>query len=71
MGRKWYRIVGLTQELVEAWNSDLRDDILIWNEGEDIEARICLTWPEAVRMKFQMMRNNINKPYLLRLVKDC
>ena len=70
MGRKWYRIVGLTQELVEAWNSDLRDDILIWKEGEDIEARIRLTWPEAVRMKFQMMRNNINKPYLLRLVKD-
>lgn len=60
---KWYKIVGLSEELAENWKEDLRDDIIVWKEGNDVEARIRLNLIEALRMAYLMRKNNKEQPY--------
>lgn len=60
---KWYKIVGLSEELAENWKEDLRDDIIVWKEGNDVEVRIRLNLIEALRMAYLMRKNNKEQPY--------
>lgn len=69
MFRKWYKIVGLTHELKEAWAKDLRKDIVIWEENGNVEARIRLNPIEAIRMERSMRNNNKQQSnYKLQLI---
>ena len=63
MFEKWYKIVGLTSELVVEWKDELRDDIIIWEENGNIEARIKLNPVEAIRMERKIRNNNKQQPY--------
>lgn len=60
---KWYKIVGLSEELVNNWKEDLRKDIVIWKENDGIEARINLNPIEAAQMTYLMRKNNKEQPY--------
>ena len=68
---KWYKITGITDELLEAWKSELRDDLIVYrDEYEQAQIRIRLTWLEALKMRFDMLLNNMRQPYCLQLVKE-
>lgn len=63
MFEKWYKIEGITVELYNTWNKDLRKDIVIWIENNKLEARIKLGWFQAIRFKRSMSRNNKKQTY--------
>lgn len=63
MFEKWYKIVGLTKELAENWKGELRQDIIVWEENGNIEARIKLNPVEAIRMERLMKKNNKQQSY--------
>lgn len=63
MFEKWYKIVGLTKELAENWKGELRQDIIVWEENGNIEARIKLNPVEAIRMGRLMKKNNKQQSY--------
>lgn len=60
---KWYKIVGLTDELFEVWKNDLRKDVIIWKENGNIEARINLNPIQAIHMERLINKNNKQQPY--------
>lgn len=62
---RWYEIVGISKDMYRAWKDDLRQDILIWEEDDKVQARIRLTWFEALVLRYKMKRD----PYGLRLNK--
>lgn len=70
MEGKWYRITGISKEQYELWKDDLREDILVWRAGENMDLRIRLTWFQAIRMKLAMLRINMKNPIRLQLKKD-
>ena len=63
MFEKWYKIVGLTKELYEGWKDEMRQDIIVWEENGNIEARIRLHPFEAIYMNNLMEKNNKQQPY--------
>lgn len=63
MFERWYKINGITHELLESWSDELRKDIIVWEENNRVEARIRLNLIEAVRMRRLMKRNNEEQPY--------
>lgn len=63
MFEKWYKIVGLTKELAENWKGELRQDIIVWEENGNIEARIKLNPVEAIHMERLMKKNNKQQSY--------
>lgn len=67
VGRRKYKILGMTPELLEAWSSDLRTDIIVWQHNGEVQARIYLTRLEAFLMNIRMKFNNMKQPYALRL----
>ena len=70
MFRHWYEIIGITPELLEMWKSNMREDIITWEEGGVVHARITLSLIEAIWMQFQMERNNKQQNnYQLQLVR--
>lgn len=69
MFEKWYKIVGLTRELYESWKEDLREDIIVYEENGNIEARILLNPFEAIHLNLLMEDNNKKQnDYKLELV---
>lgn len=71
MFEKWYKIVGLSKELANNWKSELREDIIVWEENDKLEARIRLNPIEAIRMDYLMKVNNKQQPYYrLQLVPE-
>ena len=66
---KWYKILGVSNELLEIWKDDLREDIVVWKKNDDVHLRIRLNWFEAFRMRLAMRRINLKQPVALRLVK--
>lgn len=69
MFEKWYKIVGLTRELYESWKEDLREDIIVYEENGNVEARILLNPFEAIRLNLLMEDNNKKQnDYKLELV---
>lgn len=70
MGRRWYKITGITNKLYEDWKDDLRKDIIVYKENDEWQFRMCLTWFEAFCMRFRMIRTNLNNPCVLRLERD-
>lgn len=67
---KWYKIKGISNEMLDSWRKDLREDILVWQKNGEVYARIRLTVFEAFVMRIQMMCWNLNHPSLLKLEKD-
>ena len=63
MFEKWYKIVGLSKELATNWKNELREDIIVWEENDKLEARIRLNPIEAIRMDYLMKVNNKQQPY--------
>ena len=63
MFERWYKITGLTHELLEKWKGDLREDVIVWEENSNVEARIRLNTIEAIRMRKLMKRNNQEQEY--------
>lgn len=63
MFEKWYKIEGLTNELAYVWKDELRQDVIVWEENGNIEARIRLGIIEANIMKYHMRQNNKQQPY--------
>lgn len=63
MFEKWYKIVGLTEGLVNDWQNELREDLIIWKENDNLEARIRLNPIEAIRMGRDMKNYNKQQPY--------
>ena len=63
MFERWYKINGITHELLESWSDELRKDIIVWEESNRVEARIRLNPIEAARMRHLMKRNNEEQPY--------
>lgn len=63
MFEKWYKIEGLTNELAYVWKDELRQDVIVWEENGNIEARIRLGIIEANVMKYYMRQNNKQQPY--------
>lgn len=69
MFEKWYKILGLTRELYESWKEDLREDIIVYEENGNIEARILLNPFEAIYLNILMEDNNKKQnDYKLELV---
>lgn len=66
---KWYKILGISKDLLEAWKDDLREDVVVWEKNDDVHIRIRLNWLEAIHMRLSMMRINLKQPVALRLVK--
>lgn len=66
---KWYRIKGFTNEMIEAWSTTLRDDIVVKNEDGKIDVKIKLTWVEMISMKIKMVLCNMKTPYVFQLEK--
>ena len=64
MFERWYKIEGITHELLEAWGDGLREDLVIYedNYGE-IHTRIKLNPIEAFRMNRSIKSNNYGQPY--------
>lgn len=71
MFESWYKITGLTKELLGAWGDYLRRDLIVWIEDNDvIQARIRLNPIEAFNMSRRMKRNNETQTYYnLQLIK--
>lgn len=71
MFESWYKITGLTKELLGAWGDYLRSDIIVWiGDNNVIQARIRLNPIEAFNMSRRMKRNNEAQPYYnLQLIK--
>lgn len=71
MFKSWYKITGLTKELLGAWGDYLRRDLIVWIEDNDvIQARIRLNPIEAFNMSRRMKRNNETQTYYnLQLIK--
>lgn len=67
---KWYKITGITDKLYEDWKDDLRSDIIVYNENDEWQFRMCLTWFEAICMRIRMIRTNLNNPCVLKLERD-
>ena len=64
MFERWYKITGLTKELLTGWDKDLRKDIIIWIEDNNVvQARIRLNPIEAFCMRRRMERNNEEQSY--------
>ena len=69
MFERWYKITGLTHELLVNWEEDLRKDIIVWEENNNVEARIKLNPIEAIRIERLMKEdNNKQEYYKLQLV---
>lgn len=71
MFESWYKITGLTKELLGAWGDYLRRDLIVWIEDNDVvQARIRLNPIEAFNMSRRMKRNNETQTYYnLQLIK--
>lgn len=71
MFESWYKITGLTKELLGSWGDYLRSDIIVWiGDNDVIQARIRLNPIEAFHMSRRMKRNNEAQPYYnLQLIK--
>lgn len=63
MFEKWYKIAGLTKELADNWKDEFREDVIIWEENDKVEARIRLNPIEAIRIGKLMRQNNKQQPY--------
>lgn len=62
MFERWYKIMGITPAMLEAWGDDMRKDIIFYeNEEGMVEAHIQLSLIEALWVKYQMYRNNKQK----------
>lgn len=66
---KWYKITGFTKELIESWKNDLREDVIVLTEDNDVSLRIRLNWFQAIRMKQAIRKFNVHNPLLLQLEK--
>lgn len=70
MFERWYKIKGITKELFENWKNELRTDIITWEDGDGIEARIRLNWIEAKILEYRIkLNNNRQSYYRLRLIR--
>lgn len=71
MFESWYKITGLTKELLGSWGDYLRSDIIVWiGDNNVVHARIRLNPIEAFNMSRRMKRNNEAQPYYnLQLIK--
>lgn len=64
---KWYKITGISKEVFESWKDNLRDDVIAWTKGDEINLRIRLNWFEAFRMRMCMRKINLHNPIVLGL----
>jgi hypothetical protein len=65
--KKLYGVFGITSEMWNAWKGQLRDDLMVWFENNEIEARLKLTREEAKLAKQQIKEFNSNGAYNLQL----
>ena len=70
MKKRWYKIMGVSMDMLEAWQEDLREDILVWVKNDEVSLRIRLTWFQAICMRLSMMKINLSNPISLRLERD-
>lgn len=70
MRKRWYRIKGVSKDMLEAWQEDLREDILVWVKNDEVSLRIRLTWFQALVMRLSMMKVNMQNPIRLKLERD-
>lgn len=66
---KWYKITGISKELLEVWEDDLRHDVIVCYKDSEPCLKIRLNFFEAIRMKLAMIRSNMHTPLVLRLEK--
>ena len=64
-----YVLTGIKQEQVAVWRDYIREDMTLLEKGDITIPVIELSWLEAVKMKFQIIRNNIISHYGFRLVR--
>lgn len=70
MFTKWYRIEGITKGMYEANKDDLRKDIVVWLDGDKVEARIMLNLLEAFKMNKEIMKYNKTSEHKMYL-EEC
>ena len=64
-----YVLTGIKQEQVTVWRDYIREDMTFIEKGGITIPVIELSWLEAVKMKFQIIRNNIISHYGFGLVR--
>lgn len=70
MFEKFYEIIGITPEMLNNWKDEMRKDIITWEQDGIVHAHISLTPLEALRMRYQIYRNNKQKQhYYFKLVR--
>ena len=70
MKRKhFYVLTGMKKEQVAVWKGYTREDLTFIERGELTIPIIELSWLEAVKMKFQILRSNVVSHYGFRLVR--
>lgn len=72
MKKRNYKIVGVTQEMVEMWKENLRNDARILtcnNNNGKVQIRLSLTIFEAIYVRLSMIKYNLTHPCVLKLEK--
>lgn len=70
MFTKWYKVKGITHKMYEEWKDNFREDIIVYEENGELQFRMRLTGFEALCMRIQMIRTNLNNPCVLKLEKE-
>lgn len=70
MKRKhFYVLTGIKKEQVAVWKDYIREDLTFVERGALTIPIIELSWMEAVKMKFQILRSNVISHYGFGLVR--
>lgn len=70
---KWYKLTGISTEMFEANKDNFNPELIIWVDGDMVQARIMLNWFEAwmLRRKIrQWNRKHESKFHLLELKEE-
>lgn len=67
--KRWYKITGIDREMFEVWKEDLREDILTWETGKEVNLRINLSVIGAFLLRRQMKKWNSNNVGCIKLIK--
>lgn len=68
MKKRWYRLLGITEEQVAAWAEELREDLNVFRTKDgELVAMIKLDWMELIRMRYLIRRCNKEDHYGFRL----
>lgn len=71
--KRLYGVFGITPELLEVWEGQLKREIAVWIENGKVELRLFLTFMEAEQARKQLQAFNEVGPYKLELkrITNC